>query len=294
MDRNGHTEVIEVPYRVSAGSPPGAEVLSLVDLVARATGHGVDPYAPLRPAFHHLIAVRSGALHCSVDFSDHALARGNWLWVRRGQILQFRSDLTAAQGTVVLFQPGFLSAATVETARVDQPSQGRLLSPADEDEQVLQRVLELLESEYQRLADRPLEVHIEVVRHLLAVLLLRLAHLPAPREAAQAGTEAFRRFQQAVEDGFTRTHRVEHYARQLGYSVRTLTRATQTAVGCGAKHFIDDRVLLEAKRLLVHTDLSGAAVANRLGFPEATVFTKFFSRRAGETPAAFRTRARGI
>jgi hypothetical protein len=108
-------------------------------------------------------------------------------------------------------------------------------SPADEDEQALQRLFELLQSEYQRLADRPLEVHLEVVRHLLAVLLLRLAHLPAPREPAQAGTEAFRRFQQAVEDGFTRTHRVQHYARQLGYSVRTLTRATQTAVGCGAR-----------------------------------------------------------
>jgi AraC-like DNA-binding protein len=86
---------------------------------------------------------------------------------------------------------------------------------------------------------------------------------------------------------------VEEYARQLGYSVRTLTRATRAVTGSGAKRLIDDRVLLEAKRLLVHTDLPAAAVGERIGFPGATSFTRFFRQRAGETPAAFRNRARG-
>ncbi len=86
---------------------------------------------------------------------------------------------------------------------------------------------------------------------------------------------------------------MEDYARDLRYSVRTLTRATRAATGRGAKRFIDDRVLLEAKRLLVHTDLSATAVGERLGFPDATVFTKFFRLRVGETPTAFRATARG-
>ncbi|HTI23829.1 MAG TPA: helix-turn-helix domain-containing protein, partial [Kutzneria sp.] len=72
----------------------------------------------------------------------------------------------------------------------------------------------------------------------------------------------------------TGTHRVLDYAAQLGYSVRTLTRASQAAVGVGAKRFIDDRILLEAKRLLIHTDLTAASVGQRLGFPRATTFTK--------------------
>lgn len=81
---------------------------------------------------------------------------------------------------------------------------------------------------------------------------------------------------------------MEDYARKLRYSTRTLTRATIAATGSGAKRFIDDRVLLEAKRLLVHTDLSAAAIGERLGFPSATVFTKFFRQRVGRTPTAFR------
>jgi AraC-like DNA-binding protein len=64
-----------------------------------------------------------------------------------------------------------------------------------------------------------------------------------------------------------------------------------SGAGVGAKGCIDNRVLLEAKRLLVHTDLPAGAIGQRLGFPEATVFTKFFRRHTGLTPTGFRAAA---
>ncbi|MER0477662.1 helix-turn-helix transcriptional regulator [Streptomyces sp. Edi2] len=293
MDKNGPADITEVPFRASAGAPPGAEVFGFGDLLARARGHDIDPYATKRLAFHELIAVRTGTLRCSVDFTEHELTPGSWLWVRPGQISQYRSDLTLAEGSIVLFLPGFLSPATAEAARVDQYDETLPLVPQGAEGDAVRRVLELLESEYRQLADLPLEVHIEVVRHLLAVLVLRLAQVRGARSGDEAGDAAFRSFQRAVERDFARTHRVDDYAKQLGYSVRTLTRATHAAAGCGAKRYIDDRVLLEAKRLLVHTGLTSTAIGDRLGFPDATVFTKFFRQRAGETPATFRNRARG-
>ncbi|MEV6112943.1 helix-turn-helix transcriptional regulator [Streptomyces sp. NPDC052109] len=299
MDRNGQphstdrAEVTPVPYRAAVGAPPGAEVLDLSALPRRAHGHGIDPYAAKRPAFHELIAVRGGGLCCSLDFTACDMSAGDWLWVRPGQVHRYASDLTAAEGVVVLFTPGFLTPATVEAARVDQPAWRSPLTPTDTEAAALDAVLQVLRSEYRRLADLPLEVQIDVVRHLLSVLVLRLSHARGVRETAGAGNEAFRRFQHAVERGFARTHRVEDYAHALGYSVRTLTRATRSAVGTGAKAFIDHRVLLEARRLLWHTDLPAAAIGDRLGFPDAGVFTRFFRRRTGETPAAFRARARG-
>jgi AraC-like DNA-binding protein len=270
------------------------EVLDFAGLFARARGHDIDPYSPRRLTFHELITVRSGVLHCSVDFAEHALTEGDWLWVRPGQVYQLRSDLTAAEGAVVLFQSGFLSPATVDAARVDRPFRARPLIPAGTDQDTARRVLDLLEREYRGPAGPSLEAHIEVVRHLLAVLVLRLAHVPGAQGGDEGdGGEPFRRFQQAVERDFARSHRVGDYARRLGYSVRTLTRATYAAAGCGAKTFVDNRVLLEARRLLVHTDLAATAIGERLGFPDATVFTRFFRQRTGETPAAFRARARG-
>jgi AraC-like DNA-binding protein len=127
---------------------------------------------------------------------------------------------------------------------------------------------------------------------VLSILLLRIGNDEhRSREPADAAFEAFRR---AVEDGFAHTHRVEDYAHQLGYSVRTLTRASHVATGHGAKRVIQERVLLEAKRLLAHTELTSTVIAGHIGMPDPTTFGKFFRRQTGETPATFRDRLRGV
>ncbi|NUT42227.1 MAG: helix-turn-helix transcriptional regulator [Thermoactinospora sp.] len=294
MKKNGHmwADVRVVPYRPGAGVPPGVEVMDLPGLVERARGHEVDLHAPRRLGFHELVAVRAGAVRCSVDFDEHEVGAGSWLWVRPGQVSQYRGDLAAgAEATVVLFPSGFLSGTSVAATGVDRRVHELPLTPTGSRKEAVDGVLRLLESEYEHLADLPLEVHIDVMRHLLAVLLLRLAHLQGERD--DAGSEAFRRFQQAVDRDFARSHRVADYAARLGYSVRTLTRATRAFAGSGAKRFIDDRVLLEAKRLLVHTGLPPAAIGDRIGFPHATAFSAFFRHRTGMTPTTFRTIARG-
>jgi len=291
MDKNGQADIASVPYRAGVGAPPGVEVLDFPGLLARAEGHGVEVYSLKRNEFHELIAIRSGTLRCSVDFTEHELTAGDWLWVRPGQVHQYRSDLRAVGGGIVLFPAAFLGTATAEAAGVDRGGWQPPRSLADAERDALWHTLELLDGEYRQWGDLPPEIHVDVLRHLLSVIVLRLAHPRGVPGEGEGGGEAFLRFQQAVEQDFPRTHRVEDYAARLGYSVRTLTRATGAAVGCGAKRFIDDRVLLEAKRLLVHTDLSAAAVGQRLGFPGAGVFTKFFRQRTDQTPAAFRARA---
>ena len=290
MDKSGHLGIASVPYRAGVGVPPGLEVLDFPGLLARAEGHGVPVYSPKRNEFHELIAIRSGTLRTSVDFTDHELAAGDWLWVHPGQVHQYGSDLRAVDGWIVLFPAAFLGTATAEAAGADRGAWQPARPLAGTERAALWRTLELLDGEYRRWGGLPPEIHVDVLRHLLSVIVLRLAHPSGVPAEGEGGGEAFLRFRRAVERDFAHTHRVEDYAARLGYSVRTLTRATRGAVGCGAKRFLDDRVLLEAKRLIVHTDLAAAAIGQRLGFPDAGVFTKFFRQRTGETPAAFRAR----
>ncbi|WP_055702627.1 helix-turn-helix domain-containing protein, partial [Streptomyces silaceus] len=193
--------------------------------------------------------------------------------------------------SVVLFQASFLDPSTISRARLDRRAWRPPLSPAPGAKEPVERTLELLEDEYHHPGEMPLEVHVDVVRHLLGALVLRLSHLPGGRREQAAGDETFVRFQAAVERDFTRSHQVQDYAARLGYSVRSLTRASNAAVGHGAKALIDERLVLEAKRLLVHTRLPARAVAERLGFPSTTVFTRFFRHHTGETPTGFRRRA---
>ncbi len=65
---------------------------------------------------------------------------------------------------------------------------------------------------------------------------------------------------------------------------------TASAISLKQASTIAEMRTLEAKRLLVHTEMPISAIAQRLGFDEATNFTKFFRSIEGCTPGDFRRR----
>jgi AraC-like DNA-binding protein len=292
MVKNRHADngIRELGYAAPVGTPAGVEVLTLKRLRARV---GQDALGiPRRPMFHQLLTISRGTLRHTVDFTDVTVTPGRWLWVRPGQVQQW-DRLDDVDGTLVLFQPDFLDPSTGTAARLDDPYAPVLYEPAGDDLRRLADAAEHLARVFTEPGSLPLEVHQALLRHLLAVLVLHLAHLgAAPGSTAPEPNEAFLRFRDAVEREFTRTRRLQDYARTLGYSDRTLSRATRAAAGVNAKEFIDRRIVLQARRLLAHTDHPAAQIAARLGFTSATNFSKYFHQRTGTTPIAFRTAVR--
>ncbi|MFF2362874.1 helix-turn-helix transcriptional regulator [Streptomyces sp. NPDC058122] len=295
MVNNRHPAGQTVPGIISAapvGPPAGLEVISLAALRARTRAHGTGLDVPQRPGFHQVLTLASGTLRQTVDFTAHDVERDCWLWTRPGQVLQW-GDLTRAEGTLIVFERDFPGAATVRAARLDDPHARVLRTPEDGAAASLRVATEHLEHEFQAPGRLPRDAHGAVLRHLLDVLILRLAHLEGSDTPVTGPSETFLRFRATVERDFARTRRVDDYALTLGYSARTLSRAALDSAGIGAKEFIDRRVILEAKRLLAHTDLAAARIADRLGFSSATNFAKYFHQRAGQAPIAFRTAVRG-
>jgi len=74
----------------------------------------------------------------------------------------------------------------------------------------------------------------------------------------------------------------------MNVSEKKLTNATKKIAGRTPKELIDDRVMLEAKRLLTHTNHSIKEIGYELGFEEPTNFIKFFKKHAAKTPIEFR------
>ncbi|MGH8672978.1 MAG: helix-turn-helix domain-containing protein, partial [Burkholderiales bacterium] len=116
---------------------------------------------------------------------------------------------------------------------------------------------------------------------------------PERSPASSRNLQRFRRFRDAVENGFRTTHQVGAYAGRLGCSQRSLARAARESAGTSAKAFLAQRIALEAKRLLAHTIHPIKAIADELGFDEPTNFVKFFRREAGCSPGDFRRRNSG-
>ncbi|MFF9780592.1 helix-turn-helix domain-containing protein [Streptomyces sp. NPDC013978] len=292
---DGPREIADIGFAPPVGIPTGVEVMSLAELRERAPVRmgRVGLGTPQRPMFHHLITLSKGSLWHMVDFTGYALKPGSWLWVRPGQVQQW-GDLHEAEGTLILFEHDFLDPGTVAAARVDDPHAPVLQVPNPEDGHALEVAVDHLALEFQAMHGISLEAHVVVLRYLLAVLVLRLSQgtVPVGSPAPEPG-ETFVRFRDAVERDFTSTRRLEDYAHALGYSPRTLSRATLAGAGVGAKEFIDRRVILEAKRLLAHGDLSASRIAAQLGFTSATNFSKYFQQRTGQSPIAFRATVRG-
>jgi AraC-like DNA-binding protein len=284
MVKSGQREIRAVPYRSPADAAFGIEVMSFAQL--RAMGPWTKRAVPQRPEFHVLGLVEGGHGHHTVDFVRHSLAPGNALWIRPGVVHQL-DGVEEVEGMLVLFQPDFLAAGTIAQKAADDPfgpvcwtcPSGPLPTLAAEH----------LRREYAEGAGDVPALRIETLRQLLAVLVVRL--LP-DQVAVPEGNETFMRFRAAVERDFARCRRVSEYARLLGYAPRTLSRATLAATGLGAKEFVDQRVILEAKRLLAHEDVPAAHCARRLGFDDAANFTKFFHHHTRQTPAAFRAAAK--
>ncbi|GGV82050.1 helix-turn-helix domain-containing protein [Streptomyces thermoviolaceus] len=277
-----------------------------VDLSLAGVGLQVGPMgrdhtwhaeAPLhrvhRIDFHVVMLFSEGPVRHMIDFAEYEAAAGDVLWIRPGQVHRF-SRPDEYRGTVLTMQPGFLSRATVEATGLYRYDLPPLLHPDPAQRSALQAALDQLRREYEDTETLPLNLHTTVLRHSLTAFLVRLSHLAtsSAQEERRHQDTTFTLFRDAVEKGFTTNHSVSAYAEALGYSRRTLVRAVRAATGETPKAFIDKRVVLEAKRLLAHTDLPIGRVGAAVGFPDAANFSKFFQLRTGQTPVAFRAEMR--
>ncbi|MGW3647115.1 AraC family transcriptional regulator [Streptomyces sp. NPDC000878] len=248
--------------------------------------------APHRLAFHQIMLVEEGSGVFTIDSTPYESRAGSLLWIRPNQVIQFAVP-SGMEARLVMFTETFPLRLRAHMGMLDdvlRPSHWQL---ADDELDTFRRVLALLREEFERPDEGMGE---DLLKHLLAVALLYVdqmcrSHREDPvRGDGPSGEngELFLRFRRELEDSYRRTRLVEDYAAALNCTPRTLSRACRSVAGTTTKDLIDARVALEAKRLLVHTDLSVGSIARQLGFTEVTNFGKFFIRRVNMTPGAFR------
>jgi AraC family transcriptional regulator, transcriptional activator of pobA len=131
----------------------------------------------------------------------------------------------------------------------------------------------------------------EMIRTLLMQLFITVSRnkpqaikLPENRQ----GQKMLRNFKKLVDEQFTLHMLPRDYARQLNVTPNYLNSLTNTQMGKSAGEVIRDRIILEAKRLLVNADLTIAEIASRLYFEDNSYFTKFFKKHVQLTPEQFR------
>jgi AraC family transcriptional activator of pobA len=80
----------------------------------------------------------------------------------------------------------------------------------------------------------------------------------------------------------------QDFASELSVHVNYLNRAIKEVTGKPTSVHIAERIVVEAKALLQHTDCSVNEIAFALGFEYPTYFNNYFKRVTGATPTSFR------
>jgi AraC family transcriptional activator of pobA len=100
-------------------------------------------------------------------------------------------------------------------------------------------------------------------------------------------TKAFRK---TLERNYTRLKRPAAYALNLHISTPYLNECVKATTGYSVSHHIQQRVILEAKRLLYHSDKSVKEIATALGYDDYPYFSRLFTKVTGMSALAFRNK----
>jgi len=284
----------QVPvYSLVPQGAAGSGMFQLMRADGQQPAFRANMLQPHRKDYYHLVFVQRGGSRHWVDMMPYVLKENALYFSAPGQ-LQLKEKLAPLWGVSVAFTREFLAlqpAALAQLPLLLNPQNGHelLLTPADV--AFVEDTLARLEAEYHR----PGEWQQPMLTAHLTVLLTYLSRLYTgqfPGHEPSADQLLLRKYRARIEAHFREWHEVGAYAALLHISAGHLSEVVKAQSGKPASAHIQERLVLEARRLLFHTPQSVKEIAYDLGFADASYFSRFFKRETGLTPAEYRASSR--
>ncbi len=123
---------------------------------------------------------------------------------------------------------------------------------------------------------------------LVALILSQYLKKSKPADNLSRFETVTKAFKKALENNFTTLKRPAEYAKVLNISTPYLNECVKNATGHPVSYHIQQRIILEAKRLLYHSGKSVKEIATELGYDDYPYFSRLFSKVAGMNALTFR------
>lgn len=262
-------------------------------IVSRAPAHDWEISVHRHAHLAQALAVTQGGGVLRVDAIEQPFAAPWLVWIPTGAVHAY-SFTPGTDGIVVSVSADVLETVIggdAEAARLRESAESIFSGPMPRVEQIDLNAAAVLEA-LAREAAGELPGSGSAVTALLRLLLVgllrsRARQAGAPQSAATRA-EIHRRFRRLVEAHLREAWPIARFARSLAVTTDRLHAACTEAVGKAPQAILHDRLMLEARRNLIHTRLSVSEIAFDLGFRDPAYFSRFFAARAGMSPAAYR------
>ncbi|MEP3836003.1 MAG: helix-turn-helix domain-containing protein [Algibacter sp.] len=248
---------------------------------------------PHRAEFYQILWFQKGSPTHFVDFNPIKIKPNSLLFVNKNSVQLF-DNRTKFRGKAILFTDSFFCKTEIDTKFLkssilfnDLLSISQIELPKNNS--IIETVFGLLETELRNSKDN---YQSDLLRNDLRNLLLHSERERRKQDFIElkkdANLEQALYFKTLLDDNFITQKRVSFYCQQMHLTPKRLNQATSKIFGKTPKNIIDDRVLLESKRLLAHTSESIKEISFSLGFEEPTNFIKYFKKHTNKTPVEFR------
>lgn len=238
--------------------------------------------------FYMVMFVKSGSGTHTIDFKTYFVGEHQLYFLTPGQVHSWVLE-PGVTGFTFFFASSFFTARYPKRL-FEYPFFHTNQQQPQLDARPQHHQLEILFEAAFREFEQPQSSQSEMMLAYLFLILetaARLYETSVPAEDRQHVNKV-RQFEELINQYFLTEREVRQYAQRMGLTPNYLNALCQPLLGKTASQLIYDRIMVEAKRMLIYTDLSVKEIAFRTGFKDTSYFTRFFSKQEGVSPTRFR------
>ena len=250
----------------------------------------IAPFNPHRHTFFEFFFFTKGGGEHLIDFQNYAIEDRSLHFVAPNQVHFVHRNLVST-GFVVLFSEGIF-------AEEEQPMirnmilhlfyLNKTVPVVNLSKEEYQSYLYILKAMYQDYTQEKKDILL--LHHYLKVLILKCQTFFKENVAEKLKNNKSLEFRFLLEEHFRTKKRVSEYADMLHISADYLNTLAKEQFAKTPSQMIQERTILEAKRLLLHSKKSCKEVAYALEFSDYSYCVKFFKKVTGISPTKFRKR----
>lgn len=245
-----------------------------------------------RHSFYHLVYFTKGSGKQHIDFKVFDVKPNLIYFMIPGQVHSWDFE-TEPDGYIINFSKAYFSALLLNSGYLENfrffsglPEEQVIDIPADTGHKLYYLFEEILK---EGVGTKTFDD--DLVRTLLLQLFIYVSRTKDQLPEAHGnsyGQTLLKNFQALIESNFIELKFPKQYAELLYITPNHLNALCNDLLSKSAGEVIRERVILEAKRLLINLDLTVAQIAERLNFNDQSYFIKFFKKYEDITPEKFR------
>ncbi|QVY66402.1 helix-turn-helix domain-containing protein [Polaribacter sp. Q13] len=270
----------------------GIDILTIESLFVRKHEIAHHPEKAHQVTFNMIVFYTGGESRQLVDFVWHNVKKNTVIHLSKGQITAFQFT-EGLKGYIILFTEAYLKKQihSLPKNELIRLFNAHLFSPViqvPEDDNVI-TYLQLFYEEYSDIEEGYNQEN--TYNSLYSIIFSKLERLKQYQTFHLKRSDKlthFLDFKSLLEIHFNTNRNADFYAEKLHITYKHLNTICKDTVAVTAKQFIDAFVILEAKRLLINSDIKSTELSYSLGFEEPTNFIKYFKKHTGLTPNSFK------